>query len=230
MGTNKWRKLHEGETAGAPSARYSSTAVLYDHALWMYGGDDGGHKTSMFNYVFQAWFTELWRFDLRAYTWQQVRPVGTIPPKRALHGAVVLGDAMYVYGGLELADTWRYDFGPATWSLLVPPPADTDTKDGSHPGRRHAFATAAAGASGFFIFGGCRHVRGMRPAAFNDMWHFDIAANSVLSHPATSPSLSRAPPRHRDSLCPPPPFAHSSLPLPNRSLLRVLLETSSGPR
>lgn len=187
--SRKWRKIHEGEQAGAPSARYSCSAVLYDNALYMYGGDDGGHKHSMFNYVFQAWFTELWRFDLRAYSWQQVRPKGKIPPKRALHGAVAVGDSMYVYGGLELADTWRYDFIPQTWTLLVPPPADTDTKDGSHPGRRHAFAMAAAG-QGFFVFGGCRHVRGMRPLAFDDLWHFDISTNTWTKKepPAESPA------------------------------------------
>ena len=157
--SRRWRLIHEGEKAGAPSARYSSSAVLYDHALWMYGGDDGGHKTSMFNYIFQAWFDEMWRFDLRAYSWQQVRSLGKPQPvKRALHSAVVIGDSMFMYGGLELADTWRYDFAKRSWSLLVPPPHDTDTKDASHPGRRHAFA-AAASPSGMFIFGGCRHVR-----------------------------------------------------------------------
>lgn len=156
--SQRWRKIHEGEQAGAPSARYSTSAVLYDNALWMFGGDDGGHKTSMFNYIFQSWYKELWRFDLRTYSWSQVKPMGAAPAKRALHSAVVIGDSMYVYGGLELADTWRYDFGPKTWTLVVPPPADTHTKDGSHPGRRHAFA-AAATANGFYIFGGCRHVR-----------------------------------------------------------------------
>lgn len=172
--SRRWRKVHDGETAGAPSARYSASAVLYEDALWMFGGDDGGHKKSMFNYIFQAWFNELWRFDLRTYTWRRVRPNGEAPPKRALHSAVTIGDSMYMYGGLELADTWRYDFKTATWTLLVPAPHDSDTKDGSHPGRRHAFAAAAA-QGGFFIFGGCRHVRGLRPLAFNDLWHFKVA-------------------------------------------------------
>ena len=95
--SSKWRKLHEGERAGAPSARYSARAVLYDHALWMYGGDDGGHKTSMFNYVFQAWFTEMWRFDLRTYVWHKVEYKSACPSKRALHGAVAIGDSMYVH-------------------------------------------------------------------------------------------------------------------------------------
>ena len=52
----RWRMVHEGESAGAPSARYSTSAVLYDHAMYMFGGDDGGHKTSMHNYIFKSWF------------------------------------------------------------------------------------------------------------------------------------------------------------------------------
>ena len=62
-----------------------------------YGGDDGGHKTSMFNYVFQAWFTEMWRFDLRTYVWHKVEYKSACPSKRALHGAVAIGDSMYVH-------------------------------------------------------------------------------------------------------------------------------------
>jgi hypothetical protein len=131
--SRKWRRVHEGEQAGAPSARYSASSVLFDDALWMFGGDDGGHKRSMFNYVFKAWFNELWRFDLRTYVWHKVPPNNAPPPKRALHAAVAIGRSMYVYGGLELADTWRYDFDDAKWTLLLPAPAESDE---SHPGAR----------------------------------------------------------------------------------------------
>ena len=174
LGSYRWRKLHEGERHGAPSARYSATAVLYDDALWMYGGDDGGHKTSMFNYVFQAWFEEMWRFDLRTYVWHKVKYNSACPSKRALHSSVAIGTSMYVYGGLELADLWRYDFGPSTWTRLMDTPAEGDA---THPGRRHAFSAASLTDAGFFIFGGCRHVRGKRPMAFNDLWYYDISSN-----------------------------------------------------
>ena len=71
-----WRKIHEGERAGAPSARYCSSAVLFEHGLWLFGGDDGGHKTSMHNYIFNAHFDELWRLDLRSYQWRKVPSPG----------------------------------------------------------------------------------------------------------------------------------------------------------
>jgi len=168
--------VHEGERHGSPSARYSASAVLHDGALWMYGGDDGGHKTSMFNYIFQAWFDELWRFDLTSYVWNKVEyKSATSPSKRALHTAVAIGRHMYVYGGLELADTWRFNFDTSSWELLIPKPADDDE---THPGRRHAFSSAAPTADGFYIFGGCRHVRGKKPLAFNDLWFYSVASNA----------------------------------------------------
>jgi len=170
-----WRKIHEGERAGSPSARYCSSAVLFEHGLWMFGGDDGGHKTSMNNYIFNAHFDELWRLDLRTYQWRKVEPrSGPRPPKRALHAAVEIMGSMYVYAGLGLADTWRYDFQTKEWTLLLPEPNEADK---SHPGKRHAFA-AAAMPDGFYVFGGNRHVKGGKPLNFEDLWKYSIAANS----------------------------------------------------
>ncbi len=162
--SQKWRRLHAGEAEGAPSARYSCSGVIYQDALWLFGGDDGGHKRSMFNYIFGAWFDELWRFDLRTYAWQLVRTSGTETiTKRALHSAVVIGDSMYVYGGLEKADLWRYDFRGSRWALLDrgPNEGNSPAPGPNHPGRRHAFAAAATpDGKGFYLFGGCRHVKG----------------------------------------------------------------------
>ena len=134
LSTRKWAKVHEGENSGAPSARYSASTVLFEGGLWMYGGDDGGHKYSMNNYVFNAHFTELWRLDLTTYQWRKAEYAGKlVPPKRALHGAAVVDGQMYVYGGLQHADTWRYNFATSKWKLLVPAPANTDTS-ATHPG------------------------------------------------------------------------------------------------
>lgn len=180
----RWRMVHEGESAGAPSARYSTSAVLYDHAMYMFGGDDGGHKTSMHNYIFKSWFDELWRLDLRSFVWERMSaPGGISPPKRALHSAVVVGNAMYIYGGLGRGDTWRYDFHSSRWTLLVPESVD-DSRGGvgrpgvAHPGKRHAHA-AAAGSDGFYIFGGSRHRDGMkrRILVLDDLWHYSTSSS-----------------------------------------------------
>ena len=151
MVTHQWKKVHDGEGAGAPSARYSTSCVLFDNALWMYGGDDGGHKYSMNNYVFGAHFSEMWRLDLRSFQWRMVEYVGAAPPKRALHAATVVKNSMYVYGGLELSDTWRFDFGTRKWHLLV---ATQTAQDPNHPGemppRPHVLLRLLCYGSAFF--------------------------------------------------------------------------------
>ena len=173
----EWRRVHEGEKAGAPSARYCMSAVVFEHGMWVFGGDDGGHKHSMNNYVFGAHFDELWRLDLRTYAWRRVKPAdGVAPPKRALHQAVVLGASMYVYGGLGKADLWRYDFGGGRWTQLMAAPGEED--DEAHPGVRHAFAAAPSGGDGFYVHGGTRHRKGGgRPRVFGDLWRYNVNAN-----------------------------------------------------
>lgn len=194
---HKWRKLHKGEAYGAPSARYSASAVLFEHALWMFGGDDGGHKYSMNNYIFGAWFSEMWRFDLRTYRWRLIEPTegSPVPPKRALHSAAVVDGKMYVYGGLRLGDIWAYSFSDRRWELLQEEPsakaAARRSSDLVHPGKRHASSMAAV-PTGLYLFGGSRHgARGAKPRAFDDLWHFNISSSKwsfVKPFSARSPS------------------------------------------
>ena len=175
----KWTHIHDGEAAGAPSARYSASGVEFEHGLWFYGGDDGGHKYSMNNYVFGAHYDDLWRFDLRGNKWAQLQPPAPLPPKRALHSAVVVGGAMYVYGGLKRADLWAYDFGRNTWRMLIDEPS---TSGAVHPGQRHAHG-AAAGSRGFVVWGGVRHEiqptgeRRMKVHILDDLWWYSVDSN-----------------------------------------------------
>jgi len=213
-----WRQVHRGEKDGAPSARYSGTAVLHKGGLYMYGGDDGGHKRSMNNYVFKAWNSELWRLDLGSYAWRSVTPAGgpsTLPPKRALHSAVVLGDAMYVYGGIDHSDTWSFDFATRSWRAIEKGSASKERR--YHPGVRHSHSAAAdPRGGGFFVFGGSAHGAPLKPLAFDDLWRFDLArASWTLLEAAPSSGL---PPQPWGLA--PPPRSHSSLvAAPNSSLL-----------
>lgn len=169
--TNAWRKVHEGERDGAPSARYSGTCILWDHALWMYGGDDGGHKWRMHNYVFGAHFSEMWRLDLRTFKWRKVEYTTAAPIKRALHAAAVVGNTMYVHGGLELSDTWRFDLPSRSWKELA---VSQPVSDPNHPGRRHAHAMVE-GDSCVYTFGGGQH----KPLqVFNDLHKYSFTTDS----------------------------------------------------
>ena len=144
----------------------------------------------MNNYIFGAHFDEIWRFDLRTYNWRKVQPrAGVAPPKRALHTAVEIASSMYIYGGLGLADTWRYDFQTKEWTMLADAPAEGDT---NHPGKRHAHAAAAV-SDGFYVFGGNSHVKGSKPINWNDVWKFSLGTNTWRLVPAANPAGSGTP-------------------------------------
>jgi len=129
-----------------------------------------------------AHFSEMWRLDLRTFQWRPVQYATSAPLKRALHAAAIVGDAMYVQGGLELSDTWRYDMPTRTWKAL----AVGQAQDANHPGRRHAH-DMAEGVDCVFVFGGGRHGGGMRPQGFNDLYRYSFAADAwALITPASA--------------------------------------------
>lgn len=63
---------------------------------------------------------ELYVFDLKKHTWELVVPKGSKPAARYLHTAVVVKDAMVIYGGSEsaLGDVWSFDFKSRRWTQL----------------------------------------------------------------------------------------------------------------
>ena len=65
-------------------------------------------------------YGDLWNFDLRQHSWTRVQPRGTRPSARYLHSAVVIGDAMVVFGGfLEWqGDVWSFSFSSQRWTKL----------------------------------------------------------------------------------------------------------------
>ena len=63
---------------------------------------------------------ELYAFDLKAHTWELIVPKGSKPAARYLHTAVVIKDAMVIFGGSEsaLGDVWSFDFKSRRWTQL----------------------------------------------------------------------------------------------------------------
>jgi hypothetical protein len=100
---------------------------------------------------------------------------------------------------LQLADTWKYEFGTSAWSLVSPEPANSAEVNEVHPGRRHALGMAAPTDAGFYIFGGTRHIKGQRPMALNDLWYFAVEPRK-WSRLAPSTGLPTPSPRSHMSL------------------------------
>lgn len=189
-----WRRVHgpweRGKPREMPSPRYSTSAVEYGDALLMFGGDDGGHLHSPTNYVFDAFFDELWVLSLRSHEWFLApNPEGAPwPAKRALHGATLVNGRMHVYGGLGAAadDHWALCLesggrsgasaaDAATWRWLRVR-ATAAGPGPSAPGARHSVAIAAGGdGRGFYLYGGSRRAKdapGARPRVYDDLWYF----------------------------------------------------------
>ena len=111
---NRWQKLTMPATALQPIARSGHTAVIYDNAMWVFGGkDDDNNKLN-----------DLWRLDLNTYTWKLIKFADAqVPLERSGHSCDVYENYMIIFGGIyeitkELNDIHLYDFKKNIWITL----------------------------------------------------------------------------------------------------------------
>ncbi|DBA74712.1 TPA: hypothetical protein ACH3X2_009374 [Trebouxia sp. C0005] len=112
---------------------------------------------------------EVYTYDPGKHSWTFINARGKKPAPRYLHSAVVVNNAMLVFGGTEktAGDVWSFSFKKLSWTRLSHPVALS--KGG--PGSMYAHCTvAAADGTGFIVHGG-RHVDG---DLSNVMWYFDM--------------------------------------------------------
>ena len=88
----------------------------------------------------------------------------SVPRQRSLHTGVVVGDALYIFGGYDgtnrLNDLHRFDFTTCMWTQLV-------ASNGLAPSPRDRVA-AASYRDALYVFGGYDGANRV-----NDMWRFD---------------------------------------------------------
>ena len=124
-----------------PSPRHSHTAVLHDHAMWVFGGQRALHAFAE---------VHVFNFTTRAWAYAPARSARA-PPPRFDHAAAVAANKMVVYGGRDasaafLTDVWAFDFGSREWELV----ANTTAMGG----RFGHSAAAPPGSSTMYVFGG----------------------------------------------------------------------------
>jgi len=111
-------------------------------------------------------------------TWEQLSAAG--PPARQGHSAIVVDDAMVVYGGersaYEYSDIWMFNTTTATWSFVSP------AEDKAPPRHDHS---AVYHEGGMYVYGG----RG--PTPLGDFWMFDMAAGAWVEMPASTGMAAR---------------------------------------
>lgn len=101
--TGDWKGA---EDSTGPSARWGATLVPYGSSLFLFGGFG------------DAFYNDLWRYDLEEAKWTALGPAG-LPPPRHYHTAAVYGLKMYIFGGFRgsafTADIWAYEFEANRW-------------------------------------------------------------------------------------------------------------------
>lgn len=74
-----------------PHNRYRHTAVVYNDAMYIFGGVD---KT-------QTRYNDLHRFDFNTQVWEMIQCTGAIPSGRTFHVATVINDSLIITGGYD---------------------------------------------------------------------------------------------------------------------------------
>ncbi|OQS00997.1 hypothetical protein ACHHYP_02026 [Achlya hypogyna] len=105
-----WRKM---EVTGAiPSGRFGHSGAVHEPSkrLIIFGGWDGRDTLD-----------DLYEYAFETGVWSIVKTTGKSPPHRYRHTAVIYGDSMFVFGGVDKAhsrfnDLQRLDLVTNTWS------------------------------------------------------------------------------------------------------------------
>ncbi|KAL4433104.1 hypothetical protein ABPG77_006531 [Micractinium sp. CCAP 211/92] len=177
---------------GKPDGRFRHTMVLFQGALYIYGGDTEDKNSSTASSTKDE-AKSVWRLDLTAQplAWQRILCRGTVPPLRRNHSAAVWQSQMVVYGGetvedmRDLGDVWSFDLMHHTWRQLAPsPPPRTLGVAPTAPEPRRECA-AWVHADWLYVFGGmssspesarpevqARHQ--FNAASFSTMWRFHL--------------------------------------------------------
>jgi len=139
--TKKW---NTEETLGtSPSGRIGHTAVLIPgNKMLVFGGNS---DISMLN--------DLYVYDINSKTWSTLNPSGSIPVARTGTVGNVIGDYVYIFGGIKyygdiygyLNDVYRYNYVKNIWEKI--------TTHGKMNPRASFCATTSAGGNYLLLHG-----------------------------------------------------------------------------
>ena len=157
-----------------PSPLSQHTSCLYQARYMVVFG---GYSTS------NGHLNELWIFDLHVLSWSCPEYFGTPPSKRRGHGAAIVKDKMYIFGGFDgtshLNDLHCIDLQSLSWVLL-------DMKGGPSPRRHHVMEVVGEHIVVYGGFDGEKYLE--------DVYSFNVKTNiwtcwHVL-RPCISPSIN----------------------------------------
>ncbi|CCI47192.1 unnamed protein product [Albugo candida] len=97
LAQKRWEQV--SMSGDIPVPCFGHTAIVHEnsHRLVVFGGWDG-HNT----------LDNLYEFNFKTQLWKMLEAVGSIPPHRYRHSAVVFDDNMFVFGGVDKSQV-RYN-------------------------------------------------------------------------------------------------------------------------
>eukprot|EP00756_Hemistasia_phaeocysticola_P043115 Hpha_TRINITY_DN17008_c0_g1::TRINITY_DN17008_c0_g1_i1::g.166960::m.166960 len=164
--TKRWRHIKPTQPeSDRPRARAGHTAVVYNGAMYLFGGvaeaEPGSHT---------LWLNDFWMLDLNSWRWSEVRSRGVgRPDKRKGHTAVVHKRSMFVFGGGQdetrmNRDLWEFNFATSKW---------IERHFTGHEPQERMYHVSAVGHGGrLLVFGG----RAQTSTGFlNDLFEVDLS-------------------------------------------------------
>lgn len=153
--TNSWSKARCG--GDAPPARHGHTMVSVARTLFVFGGATNDAPAS----------NKLHIYDSDKGLWAERTAGGTLPPPRRDHTCVLLGQYIYILGGVDasgkpLDDVFRLDLSAGEWAPL-------QTR-GATPPARYGAASSVFNDGIFYVGGTCGDSPSQR---FSDCWVLD---------------------------------------------------------
>jgi hypothetical protein len=101
-----------------PRPRTNHTSLYYKNGMYVFGGSDEGNNK----------LNDLWKFDLKKRRWIIINHIDDEcddgqPTKRSGHAANLIGNKMYIFGGLEgitqeTNDFYSFDLDTETWTTI----------------------------------------------------------------------------------------------------------------
>lgn len=152
--------------APMPEPRLLHSAVTVSNRMVVFGG--ASHEGKVLG--------DTWTFNPLTSAWAEARPNGTRPLPREGHCSAVIGDTVYVFGGISIGfqpfnDLWAYNTIENTWTEISP------NQPMRAPAPRWLHSCAAFSATGkeenmmFYVFGGV----GADYVPMNDFQVFDMS-------------------------------------------------------
>jgi hypothetical protein len=184
---NRWAVLTP--TGASPPPRVFAASVAHGRRMLVFGGAFFGPLFSDFSP-----YGDLWSYDVDDNRWTELRPVNPGPAPRSRPSAWIVGNKLYVFGGVNQFfqvqnDLWVYDLAHNAWTQLIAPGAA-----GSPPPRHEAAAWTRPHGGRLVMYGGESIDESFQFTVLGDTWEFDLASGA-WTEVTPAPAHNVAPPR-----------------------------------